>query len=139
MMPGKRCIYLRKAVKVLQWTDRNSRFWAWLGLFLIGCILLLYGKIKRFGLIFMIWASGLGAIMCFSGLWIGIWVFWKNRKKGLRSPYKKWWLRWHHITGVVFGVFALTFVFSGMMSLVDIPSWMQKGKTRNREVRFSGT
>ena len=86
----------------------------------------------------MIWASGLGAIMCFSGLWIGIWVFWKNRKKGLRSPYKKWWLRWHHITGVVFGVFALTFVFSGMMSLVDIPSWMQKGKTRNREVRFRG-
>ena len=76
--------------------------------------------------------------MCFSGLWIGIWVFWKNRKKGLRSPYKKWWLRWHHITGVVFGVFALTFVFSGMMSLVDIPSWMQKGKTRNREVRFRG-
>lgn len=25
-----------------------------------------------------------------------------------------------------------------MMSLVDIPSWMQKGKTRNREVRFRG-
>lgn len=47
-------------------------------------------------------------------------------------------LRWHHITGVIFGVFALTFVFSGMMSLVDIPSWMQKGKTRNREVRFRG-
>ena len=39
---------------------------------------------------------------------------------------------------MVFGVFALTFVFSGMMSLVDIPSWMQKGKTRNREVRFRG-
>ena len=58
--------------------------------------------------------------------------------KVLHSPYKKWWLRWHHITGVVFGVFALTFVFSGMMSLVDIPSWMQKGKTRNREVRFRG-
>ena len=127
-----------KSGKVLQWTDRNSRFWAWLGAIPHWVYFTSLRQNQALWINFMIWASGLGAIMCFSGLWIGIWVFWKNRKKGLRSPYKKWWLRWHHITGVVFGVFALTFVFSGMMSLVDIPSWMQKGKTRNREVRFRG-
>ena len=127
-----------KSGKVLQWTDRNSRFWAWLGAIPHWVYFTSLRQNQALWINFMIWASGLGAIMCFSGLWIGIWVFWKNRKKGLRSPYKKWWLRCHHIIGVVFGVFALTFVFSGMMSLVDIPSWMQKGKTRNREVRFRG-
>lgn len=69
---------------------------------------------------------------------MGIWVFYRNRKNGLRSPYKKWWLHWHHISGMIFGLFALTFVFSGMMSLVDLPDWMQKGKQKSPEIRFRG-
>ena len=31
-------------------------------------------------------------------------------------PYKKFWYKWHHILGVLFGLFVLTFCFSGMMS-----------------------
>ena len=124
--------------RVLQWTNRDSRFWAWLGAIPHWVYFTSLRQNQPLWINFMIWVSGLGAIMCFTGLWAGIWAFGKNRKKGWRSPYKKWWFKWHHISGMIFGLFALTFVFSGMMSLVDLPSWMQKGKQKNREVRFRG-
>lgn len=123
--------------KVLQWTDHQSRFWAWLGAIPHWVYFTILRQNQPLWINFMIWASGLGAVLCFFGLWLGIRMFRKNRKKGLRSPYKKWWLRWHHLSGLVFGVFALTFVFSGMMSLVDLPAWMQKGN-KGREVRLWG-
>lgn len=127
-----------KSGRVLQLTDRHSRFWAWLGAIPHWLYFTSLRQNQPLWIHFMLWASGLGALMCFTGLWIGGWAFWKNRKKGFRSPYKKWWLRWHHISGMIFGIFALTFVFSGMMSLVDLPAWMQKGKQKNREIRFRG-
>lgn len=127
-----------KSGKVLQWTDRRSRFWARLGAIPHWVYFTSLRQNQPLWMNFMIWSSGLGAVMCITGLWVGIWVFWKNRKRGLRSPYKKRWLRWHHISGMAFGVFALTFVFSGMMSLVDIPTWMKKGKSEKHGVRFRG-
>lgn len=127
-----------KSGRVLQLTDRNSRFWAWLGAIPHWVYFTSLRQNQPLWIHFMIWASGLGTLMCLTGLWIGGWAFWKNRQKGFRSPYQKWWFRWHHITGMIFGIFALTFVFSGMMSLLDLPAWMQKGKQKNREIRFRG-
>lgn len=122
---------------LLQRTDWNARFWARLGAIPHWVYFTSLRENQTLWLRFMVWAAALGSVMCFTGLWVGIWVFWKNRRRGFRSPYRKWWLRWHHITGMIFGLFALTFVFSGMMSLVDLPAWMQKGKSQ-REVRFRG-
>lgn len=127
-----------KSGKILQWTDRRARFWAWLGAVPHWVYFTSLRQNQLLWNRFMVWASALGAVMCFSGLWVGVWAFWKNRRKGWRSPYKKWWWRWHHITGTVFGLFALTFVFSGMMSLVSLPAWMQKGKVQKGEMRFRG-
>lgn len=124
--------------KPLQLTDRHSRFWAWLGAIPHWVYFTSLRQNQALWLDFMVWSSGLGAIMCLTGLWVGVWAFFRNRKNGLRSPYKKWWFRWHHISGMIFGLFALTFVFSGMMSLVDIPSWMQKGKQNAPKMQFRG-
>ena len=44
------------------------------------------------------------------------------------SPYKKFWYKWHHILGVLFGLFVLTFCFSGMMSLARVQDWGLKAK-----------
>ncbi len=78
---------------------------------------------------FLIWLSGLGTIMCLSGLIVG---FYRSRKwrvlkkKGLLhfSTYKERWYKWHHILGMTFGLFVFTFVFSGMLSLQDVPQWI---------------
>lgn len=135
---GQEIYIASRTGKVLQWTNRNARFWAWLGAIPHWVYFTSLRQNQSLWIDFLLWVSALGAVMCFTGLWVGVWVFWKNRRKGLRSPYKRWWLRWHHISGMIFGIFALTFVFSGMMSLVDLPSWMQKGKKQNREIRFRG-
>ncbi len=78
---------------------------------------------------FIIWLSGIGALLSISGLIVGLyssrkWRKLKNRGVFGFSPYKKKWFRWHHIVGMIFGVFVFTFVFSGMLSLMDIPQWI---------------
>ncbi|MDE7074207.1 MAG: PepSY domain-containing protein [Odoribacter sp.] len=135
---GQEIYFSSKTGKILQWTDRRARFWAWLGAIPHWVYFTSLRQNQELWNRFMVWASALGTVMCFSGLWVGIWAFRKNRRKGLHSPYRQWWWRWHHITGTVFGLFALTFVFSGMMSLVSLPSWMQKGRRQKEETRFRG-
>ncbi len=78
---------------------------------------------------FIIWLSGIGAVLCLSGLIVGVYRSrkWKRlKKKGLLhfSPYGKKWYKWHHMVGMIFGVFAFSAVFSGMLSLQDIPQWL---------------
>ena len=36
------------------------------------------------------------------------------------SPYTGW-MKWHHYAGLLFGVFTITWVFSGLVSLDVIP------------------
>lgn len=77
----------------------------------------------------IIWLSGIGCILCLSGIVVGFYrsrKWRKAKKRGLLgfSPYKKKWYRWHHIIGMTFGLFTFTFVFSGMLSLMSIPQWL---------------
>jgi uncharacterized iron-regulated membrane protein len=65
--------------------------------------------------------SGLGALAVFIGLVLASLQFAPRRplrwsRLGSYIPYAGW-LRWHYVTGVVFGVFTLTWVVSGMLSM----------------------
>ncbi len=74
----------------------------------------------------VIWLSSIGCCVCLSGVVAGLVRFKRKRKTHALdvSPYKKAALRWHHISGLVFGVFVFTFILSGLMSLADLPSWL---------------
>jgi len=61
----------------------------------------------------VLWTSGLGSILALVGIIVGIIQL---RRSKPRIPYAGW-MRWHHITGLVFGVLTLTWVFSGMLSM----------------------
>lgn len=67
--------------------------------------------------------SGLGTIMSLAGLAIGVWQWrWRprvlrNHTRQARSPYRDFMMRWHHVFGLIFGVFVCTWVFSGLMSM----------------------
>lgn len=83
----------------------------------------------------VVWISGLGSIMCFLGIFLGFYRLKRRRrdnKRGLlySSPYKKRWYKWHHIVGFFFGITCFTFVFSGMMSLTDLPQWLVKTENK---------
>jgi hypothetical protein len=69
----------------------------------------------------VLWTSGIGCILTLVGIIVGIIQFSASKP---HIPYAGW-MRWHYITGAVFGVFTLTWVFSGMLSME--PSWMAYG------------
>jgi len=70
----------------------------------------------------VIWTSGVGAILACLGLILAFTQY-RVRYSG--------WMRWHYISGVAFGVFSLTWVFSGLLSMEPF-FWASGGGTGNR-------
>ena len=107
--------------KVLQRTDAKSRFWAWVGAIPHWIYFTSLRQDAKLWSQVVIWLSGIGCLMCLAGGYLAIrdlrWA--RRRGKGL-TPYKKFWYKWHHLAGLLFGLFVLTFVFSGMMSLANV-------------------
>jgi hypothetical protein len=66
----------------------------------------------------VVWSSTLGCVMALLGLILGITQYRKTAPFDLKRaiPYRGL-MRWHYILGVVFGVFTLTWVFSGLLSM----------------------
>jgi hypothetical protein len=64
----------------------------------------------------VIWTSLTGSFLTLTGLYIGIRQWWRARRAKRWSPYKGFaW--WHHIPGLVFGIFLMTWVASGLLSM----------------------
>ncbi|MDX9875818.1 MAG: PepSY-associated TM helix domain-containing protein [Spongiibacteraceae bacterium] len=60
--------------------------------------------------------AGLAVVMTLTGLWMG-WLQWKRKRApGKRVPYRGL-ARWHYFAGVIFGIPALTWSFSGLLSM----------------------
>ena len=72
----------------------------------------------------------IGGLICLiaalSGMYVGIDALLRNRrnKKRWGSPYKKRMYRWHHIAGLIFGIFLVAWGLSGMMAMQRIPKWL---------------
>ena len=91
----------------------------------------------------VVWTSTLGCVLAVLGLVLGVTQFRWRRPTGEgrgttpgRIPYAGW-MRWHYITGVVFGVFTLTWVFSGLLSMEPYEWTNARGLEVGRDV-FSG-
>jgi hypothetical protein len=80
---------------------------------------------------FVIWAAGLGTVAALLGITLGVWMYSPSKRfhyKGAPSsiPYAGQ-KRWHSILGLVFGLVACTWVFSGMLSMEPFPK-LQRGQ-----------
>ena len=64
----------------------------------------------------MIGLAALGVFLTVIGIYLGIHQFRIKATTGGRSPYRSWQL-WHHYIGLMFGLFTLTWVFSGLVSM----------------------
>ena len=73
----------------------------------------------------VVWTSTLGCVLAVIGLVLGVTQFrWRRQGEAARPdggvaariPYAGW-MRWHYLTGVLFGVFTLTWMFSGLLSM----------------------
>jgi hypothetical protein len=71
------------------------------------------------------WLGWLGLTIVVLGITLGIWRFnfkprFKKSGESYRTPYATW-LKWHHWAGIIFGIMALSWVFSGLVSISQIP------------------
>ena len=91
---------------------------------------------------FVIWASGLGTIAALLGIVIGIWVYSPSRRYSRAGapasiPYsgQKWW---HALLGLIFGLCACTWSFSGMLSMDPFPQ-LQEGSVAPQDTPDAAT
>ncbi len=65
------------------------------------------------------WLSIAGVVLALTGTVVGVmrWRFAGRYKSGARSPYRGFMMRWHHVTGLLFALVTLTWIFSGLMSM----------------------
>ena len=99
-------------------TNRTERAWNWLGSiphWIYPTVLRKNGPLWR---LVVLWISGICLIVGVTGIWIGILRIRLKRRYASRSitPYRGW-MAWHHVTGLIAGVFVLTWMFSGWLSL----------------------
>jgi uncharacterized iron-regulated membrane protein len=86
----------------------------------------------------VVWSSGLLCVVALLGLALGI-TQWRRRKPfdlSASIPYRGA-MRWHYVTGAVFGVFTLTFAFSGLLSMEPF-AWTSAPDLRIARDVFTG-
>jgi hypothetical protein len=77
----------------------------------------------------ILWTSGLGCILAIAGILLGLVQF---RRSSPHIPYAGW-MRWHYITGIVFGVVTFTWVFSGLLSMEPYDVFSSGGVQLDRD------
>ena len=84
----------------------------------------------------VVWTSGLACVLAVLGLVLSVTQFRRQKPFAASIPYSGW-MRWHYVTGVVFGVFTLTWAFSGMLSMEPFAWTNATGLEVSRDV-FTG-
>ena len=99
-------------------TNRTERVWNWLGSiphWIYPTVLRKDGPLWR---LVVLWISGICLITGATGIWVGILRVRLKRRdaSGSITPYRGW-MAWHHVAGLIAGIFVLTWMFSGWLSL----------------------
>jgi PepSY-associated transmembrane protein len=98
-------------------TTRKSRTLAWIGTIPHWLYFAALRTNQPLWYQVVVWTSGLGCVLALLGLILGVTQYrWSRPRLSTGIPYTGW-MRWHYITGVIFGVFTLTWVFSGLLSM----------------------
>ena len=99
--------------EVVQDTHRTERFWNWLGAVPHWHY---FTPLRKDGPLWsqvVIWASLLGIFLTVTGIYVGIRMYGRGKRK---SPFRGIAL-WHHWSGLIFGIATLTWVLSGLASM----------------------
>ncbi len=114
-----------KTGEVVQHNTLSGRRWAWFGALPHYVYITPIRRDVDLWRKVVIWMSGVSTISVIFGLVIAIRFLIKRRK--LKIFKQRSW-QWHYSWGLFFGIFMLSFIFSGMMSLADIPDWIMKSR-----------
>jgi hypothetical protein len=120
-------------------TTRSQRFWNWLGSVPHWIYFTKLRANQPAWRQVNLWIAGPAILVAVSGIWIGILRLRVGRRypNGQHSPYHGW-KHWHHWAGIVGGVFLLTWILSGWLS-VNPNQWLSGGApTSAALLRYAG-
>ena len=103
---------------VLQRTSAHARFWNYLGAVAHWIYPTVLRKHWAWWDKTVWWLSLFGIVGASLGIYLGVLRLVKVRQSGrkLLSPFRGW-MRWHHIVGLISGLFVLSWIFSGWLSM----------------------
>lgn len=125
--------------QVVRDTNRNERFWNWLG----STLHWIYPAILRQNASLwnnvIVYLSLIGIFSVISGTIIGFMrIRIRNPYRGKdASPYQGW-MKWHHILGLFTLVFVSTFIFSGLMSMGPWGVFSSNVSAQEQIARYKG-
>jgi uncharacterized iron-regulated membrane protein len=115
--------------EVVQVTTRGSRALAWVSTIPHFLYFLPLRLTNGVWVKAMVWTSALACVLALLGIVLGVVQFRRSRPHIRYSGMMKW----HYVTGLVFGVLTLTWAFSGLLSM-EPWAWTERD-TVEREVR----
>jgi len=120
-------------------TTRSSRGWAWVSTIPHWLYFTALRSNQPLWYRLLVWTSALACVLAVLGLVLGVTQLRKPRpfKLSKAIPYSGS-MRWHYISGVVFGVFTLTFAFSGLLSMEPWDWASEGGLGEGMSEAFSG-
>jgi hypothetical protein len=118
---ASRCTSRAELAEVVQYTTAESRFWAYLGAIPHWLYFTPLRKHQPEWFKFVVWSSGIATVAALLGIIIALWMLSlakQYRYDGAPTsiPYRGW-KRWHMILGLFFGVTAVTFALSRLLSM----------------------
>ncbi|CAN7678853.1 PepSY domain-containing protein [Variovorax paradoxus] len=126
----------RTAAEVVRDTRRSERFWNWIGAVPHWIYPTVLRQFPQAWNQVVVWLAIPGVVLAATGLALGIWQLFLNRTRWI--PYRKAWMRWHHIAGLVAAVFTLTWIFSGLMSMNPYGVFSSRGLSAAERERWLG-
>ncbi len=121
--------------RVLQLTTGRERFWNW-----VGAVphWLYFARLRRNAWLWsqlVIVTSLIGCFLAATGIYTGVRQL-RRGPGGRLSPYRGFNL-WHHVAGLIFGLFALTWVLSGLLS-INPWGWLEGEGPEAARARLQG-
>lgn len=135
--PDGQQVYVSQASgDVVQYTTTATRWAAYLGAIPHW---LYFTPLRRHGPTWsrvVIWTSAAGTVSAILGLVIGVWMYSPSRRyrrqgRPTSIPYRGQ-KRWHTIFGLMFGASAVTWAFSGLLSMEPFPLQRRPEPARDR-------
>lgn len=122
--------------EVVRDTRRAERFWNWVGAVPHWIYPTVLRQFPQAWNQTVVWLSIPGVVLALSGLVLGVWQLFLNRSRWI--PYRKFWMRWHHIVGLMAGVVTLTWIFSGLMSMNPYGVFSARGEPQVEREAWTG-
>lgn len=125
--------------ELVQQTTSSQRFWNWVGAVPHWIYFTDLRKDPSLWTDVVLWVAAVAMFGAVAGAIVGVLrMRLRRRYSGNRvSPYRGW-ARWHHLGGLVTGLFLLTWIFSGWLSMNPL-GWFERGAATTRMLdRYAG-